>query len=248
MSPSCEAGYDRLARWYAPIEWLRFGRTLQRARLSLLDELPMVSSALFLGEGDGRLLIPFAKRQPQAEIVSVDISRAMLKRQHQRFAKSGCSNRIRFVQADISDITQRGTTGDVPVAPEKLSRVLAEPAETSPSDLAATRFELVVTPFFLDCFDAAEQPQVISRIAAQVHVPGWWYYVDFRIAEPRWARLWSRFWLRCMHGFFRFATDLQSKELVDPTPSLSAHGFRCRAERRFEFGLVTAQLWKREHV
>lgn len=267
----CEAGYDRLAKWYACIERLRFRGTLQRARLSLLDELPSVQRVLFLGEGDGRLLVPFARRQPQAEIVSLDISGAMIRRQYQRFTASGCSNRIRWVQANVSRCPPPATVGtvssrtenlddqhtDTPlglrnggsaqVAPERFASDMIDGIETLPSVLIATRFDLVVTPFFLDCFDAVDQPPVIASIAGQMPVPAWWYYVDFRVPAAGWPHWWARYWLWCMHAFFRVTTDLRSKDLADPTPSFSAHGFACQAERRFELGMITAQLWRRHH-
>jgi hypothetical protein len=50
---------------------------------------------------------------------------------------------------------------------------------------------------------------------------------------------------RLMYGFFRIATKLPASRLVSPRPFLRKHGFIRVRREEFDWGLLTAELWKR---
>ena len=68
------SGFDRLARPYRWLEYLTFGRALERCRFHYLPQLANTQRALVLGDGDGR----FAARLHCTQIHAVDASPAML--------------------------------------------------------------------------------------------------------------------------------------------------------------------------
>ncbi len=69
---------DRIARCYLTFEYLAFGRALNRRRLAFLDEMSAAHSVLILGDGDGRFTAEFVKRNPRAQVESIDSSTRMI--------------------------------------------------------------------------------------------------------------------------------------------------------------------------
>jgi ubiquinone/menaquinone biosynthesis C-methylase UbiE len=70
---------DRIARWYRWLEYVSFGRALERRRFEYLPGVTGVRRALMLGEGDGRFLAAFVRANKQAAIDSVESSREMMR-------------------------------------------------------------------------------------------------------------------------------------------------------------------------
>ncbi|MET0261530.1 MAG: class I SAM-dependent methyltransferase, partial [Rariglobus sp.] len=73
-------GYDQLARGYRVIEFIAFGRALERARFQHFARLRTCKRILLLGDGDGRGLALACQLAPSAHIDSIDSSSGMLKR------------------------------------------------------------------------------------------------------------------------------------------------------------------------
>ncbi len=104
--------------------------------------------------------------------------------------------------------------------------------------LAPTSYDLIVTHFFLDCFDAAGLESLIGRVAAAAQPGALWLISEFR--EPRWARP----LLTVMYLFFRMTADLANNHLVDHRPLLAARGFRLLREEASRGGLIASELWR----
>jgi len=82
------------------MEWLLAGGKLQRCRTTFLDTLPTVRHALLLGEGNGRFLREFLRKQPTARVTCVDASPRMLKEARRRVhADAG----VAFVCCDVTE-------------------------------------------------------------------------------------------------------------------------------------------------
>jgi SAM-dependent methyltransferase len=92
--------FDRLAPHYRWMEWLLAGRKLQRCRTTFLDTLPRARHALLLGEGNGRFLQEFLRKQPGAQVTCVDASPQMLKAAR-RSARENA--RVTFVCCDVNE-------------------------------------------------------------------------------------------------------------------------------------------------
>ncbi|MCO8121922.1 class I SAM-dependent methyltransferase [Stieleria sp. TO1_6] len=179
-------GYDRLAAPYRWLEYVAFGRRLQQARVALLSQLPPLRRAMFLGDGDGRLLQQFCRRQPQCQVTSIDQSRQMLRRQLARVERVGAAQRVRF---------------------ECQNAARYEPPPGA--------FDLLVAPFFLDCFAESELQRLLPQWLAGLRDGGLFYFVDFtRPDRPKWRRAQADMYLAMMHQFFRWQTDLPNRELV----------------------------------
>ncbi len=221
MNQNHSAGYDRLAPWYERLERLRFGNGLQRARLSLLPQLGLTTSpssprhALFIGDGDGRLLDDFVKVYPAINVTSVDVSPVMIDMQQRRLDPVGRS-RVHWICADIETV-----------------------------EFEASKFDVIVTVFFLDCFNHPQLAKLLPRISTWMTTNGDWYVVDFCLPQQGLRRLWARFWLAIMHLFFRWQTGLRSRYVVNILPLLDAEGLEPATTRRFHFDMIQAIVFRR---
>ena len=105
--------------------------------------------------------------------------------------------------------------------------------------LKPSSYDLIVTHFFLDCFDAPGLERLIDRIQEAAEPGALWLISEFR--EPRWARP----LLTVMYWFFRVSAGLSNQRLVDHRPLLERRGFRLLREETSRRGLLASELWQR---
>lgn len=106
-------------------------------------------------------------------------------------------------------------------------------------------YDLVVTHFFLDCFDAASQARLVKRVSRAACPQAQWIISEFRQPESGWQAVWARLWLRGLYLFFGMTTGLKNRRLVDHHPVLMRHGFRLQRNEVTLFGLLASELWVR---
>jgi SAM-dependent methyltransferase len=198
---------DPIARWYRWLEYLGFGRALERRRNAFLSDVANARRALVLGEGDGRFLARLAGamfRHPETTIDYVDLSPRMLE-----LARSRAGDRVDYVLGDA----------------------LAVPLKTA-------EYDLIVTHFFLDCFNEQDAEVLIERIAAAAKPNARWLISEFRVSN--W---WSRLLVAVLYLFFRITTGLKTRRLIDHRPSLRQHGFTLKKAESARAGLLISELW-----
>ncbi len=93
--------FDRLARVYGWLEWIAFGRDLERARFAHLASLTDARRILVIGDGDGRCLARILELAPAATVDAIDTSSRMLERAASRL-DSEARRRVTFRQADVT--------------------------------------------------------------------------------------------------------------------------------------------------
>ena len=91
---------DFLAPHYWWIERLGMGRALERRRLWFLPEIGSVRRALVLGDGDGRFLSAFVRRNSVVRADYVDLSKGMLELARQ----TAGTERVNYENADARTI------------------------------------------------------------------------------------------------------------------------------------------------
>lgn len=207
--------FDTLAPYYRNLEFVLAGGILQRCRTSFLPEVTDCRRALLLGEGPGRFLVELMRTNPRIEVVCIERSPVMIEVARRQLGKSDC-RRVRFEQADV--LAWQPTAGE---------------------------FDLVVTNFFLDCFQREELQALVRKIAASAIPDANWLLADFREPETGWRRWRARLVLAMMYGFFRRTTKLSAWQLTPPDGFLEMAGFRLAGRRLENFGLAHADLWRR---
>jgi ubiquinone/menaquinone biosynthesis C-methylase UbiE len=207
--------FDRLARIYRALEFLGFGRDLERARFAHLALLRGCDSILVIGEGDGRCLEKLVVAAPHAHIDCLDLSPAMLARARSRLAGQAGLSRVNFRQADL----------------------LA-------TDLSAGSYDAVVTFFFLDCFTPDQAVAVMTRIHGSLRPGALWLWADFAQPDRGLARWRARAWLAVLYAFFRWQTGLSARELPDVDRLFLARGYTALSSRSWQLGLVRSVAWR----
>ena len=107
---STSPSFDRLARVYAPLERLTFGRLLERTRTQFLPQLQHCRRALVFGDGDGRFLARLLAENALLHADAVDLSPAMLAELQRRCGSANgrirvhCANALAFVPDDAPDL------------------------------------------------------------------------------------------------------------------------------------------------
>ncbi len=143
------ANFDDLARWYRWLEYLAFGRALERCRFALLPELAEARRVLILGEGDGRFLRELVDLNAEARVDVVEASGAMV---------------------DLA----RGRLSE-----DERGRVCFHRADAREWNFPLEQYDAVVTCFFLDCFNEVTLARLMPRISASVCPDGRWLMAEF---------------------------------------------------------------------
>ena len=209
--------FDRLAPHYRWMECVLAGNKLQRCRTAFLSQVKNARNILILGEGNGRFLVECRYGLGDARITCVDASARMLQLARDRLSARRLSpSGISFVHADA-------LTWD-------------PPRET---------FDLVVTHFFLDCFQPDQLAQLLARVSAASCASATLLIADFQVPQTPFQRYRARIIHWSMYAFFRMFTRLPAQRLTDPDPFLELHGYVLRDRRVTDWGLLRSDLWQR---
>ncbi len=209
-------GFDAVARAYQALEFLAFGRDLERARFAQIAHLTHCRELLILGDGDGRFAQRVATIYPEIRLHCVDHSATMLALARERVQTVPNPERIRFTRADATTVT---------LGPES--------------------YDAVTTLFFLDCFTDPEVTSLVAKVSAALRPRATWLFADFRIAPRGFARLRSRVWVGFLYGFFRLTTDIRARRLPQSEAAIEAAGFRREASADFQAGLLRSAAFVR---
>lgn len=216
MTPA-PANFDPLARTYRLLEFVAFGRDLERTRFCLLDRLRDCREILVLGEGDGRCLARLVRLAPAANLHCVDASGSMLAAAARRLREPAARSRVTFTQAAVFEF--------------------APPPG---------RYDAVVTLFFLDCFTSPEVAAIVARLLPALRPDARWLFADFVVPPAGWRRLRARLWLGVLYAYFGWQTGLTTRALPDSERQIARAGFRPEATRERQHGLLRTTLFCRE--
>jgi ubiquinone/menaquinone biosynthesis C-methylase UbiE len=210
--------FDSLARSYQAFEYTAFAPVMHRMRIHFLDECAGVKKILLAGEGDGRFLAELRRQWPEAEVDCIDVSGRMLAQARKRLDRRGPDQQlgVHFIQADLR------------------THVLAE-----------NKYDLVVTHFFLDCFNEATLRGLVSKLAASARPGALWLLSDFSLPPGGWRRLRAWIWLKVLYTFFRIVARIEAETLVDPRALIEENGWQCRRTQTAQHGLLYSSIWQK---
>jgi len=218
--PPAPPNFDRIARVYRWLEYASLGPVLEHLRLHHLGSLNHLRSrpanALILGDGDGRFSGHLLNAYPTLNADAVDLSRTMLSLLGTRTA--GAGERIRLHHQDALEFA----------------------ATISPG----TRYDLIVTHFFLDCLTQPQVQQLVASVSPATQPRALWLVSEFRIPEGilRWP---ARLYVRALYFAFRLLTGLRTTHLPDYGAALHRAGWHTVASHQAFLGLLTTELWQR---
>jgi ubiquinone/menaquinone biosynthesis C-methylase UbiE len=207
--------FDRLAKPYRWLEYLTFGRMLERCRFHSLPALVHAKRALILGDGDGRFLARLLAVNPALQADVVDISPAMLRLLEERLRLED-RQRVTLHQADARSF----------VPPEKA-------------------YDLVVTHFFLDCLFEPEVADLVQRVTTRLSPDARWVVSEFALPHTLVGKTLGKTMISGLYQAFGLTTGLQVRALPDHAAALQGAGFEQAKERQWLGGLLISQQWQR---
>jgi len=113
-------------------------------------------------------------------------------------------------------------------------RVAYHQGDALATPLPATEYDLIVTHFFLDCFEEEDQARLVARVARAATPQARWLVSEFR--KPGLL-------VGLLYLFFRAATGLKTRRLVDHHPLFQHSGFRLARSESAWRGLLASELW-----
>jgi len=212
--------YSSIARFYKLIESVTIGRSLLDARLAHLQRLaegPAIQHALLVGEGNGSFLLPFVQQFPNTRITVLDESPAML-----RVAQ----NRLEAADIDTARITFRQADMTIEQLPE-------------------SRYDLIVTLFFFDNFDAATVQQIVPTLEYASMSSAQWVLSDFQLPASGWRRLRARIWLIILYAFFRRVAKIPAHNVPPVEAILATTSFKQVARKTYSAEMLYSTLYER---
>jgi SAM-dependent methyltransferase len=210
------ASFDRLSRAYRWMEYFSFGPYLQQCRNLRTAEMACCRRALVYGDGDGRFLAELVRRAPQIRATAVDASNQMLLRLAHRLPSEA---QVRLVHADA--------------------------LECEASKLPDAPFDLVVSHFFLDCFNEAEIASLVAHVNVAVETKALWVVSDFAIPQRKPARLLGTLIVRGLYLAFGLLTGLRTRRLPDYARVMRAAGWVLEDRQELLLGLLVSERWRR---
>jgi ubiquinone/menaquinone biosynthesis C-methylase UbiE len=118
-------------------------------------------------------------------------------------------------------------------------RVTYHQADALEIALPERGYDLIVTHFFLDCFDEAAATRLVERVTRAACPNARWLVSEFR------RTWWSPPILAGLYLFFRITTGLKTRRLIDHHPLLAGRGFRIARAQSAWCGLLASELWAR---
>jgi ubiquinone/menaquinone biosynthesis C-methylase UbiE len=210
--------FDSVAPFYRALETIVFGNALQRARVRWLGEIGTPRRALIVGEGNGRFLRALVRSHPDLRIDCVDESARMLALAEKRLGASCHDSNVAFIHENV--LKWESTRA----------------------------YDLIVTHFVLDCFEADALEIIVRKLARAASPNAVWLLADFNVPSSRWAKWWANVWLSVMYTFFQWTTGLSARRLVNPAPCLHDSGFVCHARELSRSGFLKTEVWVRNQV
>ena len=117
-----------------------------------------------------------------------------------------------------------------------------------PAAFPEAPFDLIITHFFLDCFDEVEIASLVSRINGAAEDEALWVVSDFAIPRRPGARLVGSLIVRGLYLSFGLLTGLKARRLPDHGRVMREAGWMLEDRRELLLGLLVSESWRRNIV
>ena len=101
------------------------------------------------------------------------------------------------------------------------------------------QFDVVITPFFLDCFSQKNMEEVVFKLSKQLTKSGYWIQTDF---YPK--HYFHKFLIKCMYLFFRYGAKLDILQLPEFEKAFHKGKFKLEKKVLFWGGMVESRKYK----
>ena len=209
-------GFNKIAPFYDVVSMICSFNRIHKSQMWLLSKKMKFSKALIIGGGDGKFLLEAMKQGLSEQYYYIDISDAMIKLAQGKIEKHLplSLNSVVFICGSHQDIPQNQT------------------------------FDLVVTPYFLDCFSDDELSLVMTKLHAQLTMGGTWFFTDFNIPENMFRSFIFKNIIQLLYGIFNLLCGLGVNSLPDFKKEFCKYEFTLLDEKYFLGGLLVSRIYK----
>jgi ubiquinone/menaquinone biosynthesis C-methylase UbiE len=102
-------------------------------------------------------------------------------------------------------------------------------------------YDVIITPFFLDCFSQSTFQSVFKILDKSMKNKGLWLYIDFCL--PAEKRTWQRILIKIMYAFFRLTCKIEATKLP-PVEICFAH-YTIMKKKMFCRDIIIMQVFQK---
>lgn len=215
---SRSSGFDLLSPVYDFLQKLVFGKSLVRAQNHFLSSVRKSGAVLIVGGGTGKILVEMLRLETGQNYHYVDISRRMLRATKRRVRRYFSAEKRYGERPSI-----RYICGDI-------------------SRMPLARYDLIVTPFVLDCFGDQELSVLMPRLAESLTPDGAWLFTDFHIPQG-FLHYPARLLIRCLYFCFNRVCELERVSLPDFSQFFGKALLQKRLEYFYLHGILTTCVY-----
>lgn len=210
-------GFNTIAPFYNVASTIGSFNQIHKSQIWLLSKGMKFSKVLIIGGGDGKFLLEAVKQGLAEQYYYIDISDVMIK-----LAKNKIENQSAISLGSVVFIC--GSYQDIPKN------------ET---------FDLIVTPYFLDCFSPDELTIVIARLYSQLTIKGTWFFADFNVPKDSFRSFIFNNIIQLLYEIFNFFCDWGLNRLPDFNKEFDKYNFTLLDEKYFLGGLLVGRIYKK---
>ena len=210
-------GFNKIAPFYHAVSMICSFNRIHKSQIWLLSKGMKFSKVLIIGGGDGRFLLEAMKQGLSEQYYYIDISNAMIKLAQGKIEKQSnlSLNSVVFICGSYQDIPKN------------------------------RKFDLIVTPYFLDCFSDDELFLVVAKLHTQLTIEGTWFFTDFNIPEDITRSFIFKNIIQILYRFFNLFCDLEVNHLPDFNKEFCKYKFSILHEKYFLGGLLVSRIYKK---
>ncbi|MBC3538377.1 class I SAM-dependent methyltransferase [Rufibacter sediminis] len=212
MSSPSVPDFNCIAPVYDALAQLVYGDAQKRAQAHFLSLIPAGARVLVLGGGSGWILTELLRQSAPVHVLYLEPARNMLQQAQNRFRNTSSTAQVEFRLGTELDLT---------------------PQET---------FHVVLTPFVLDLFPAAEAYAMMQRLSQALLPGGLWLHTDFHASAPESQPVWQKLLLWGMYRFFGVVSNLSARELPPFEALFQKIGFKTHREAFYFRKFIRAQV------
>jgi ubiquinone/menaquinone biosynthesis C-methylase UbiE len=208
-------GYDRITSVYDIIACVFSFNKINKSQLALLSHLDNQKTALILGGGTGYFLHKMLEQNKTIQITYVDVSAKMIAHSKKRIEKNcpNTLNRVTFICKAIEDLDWQ-------------------------------TYDVIVCNYILDLFDDAGVQPLAKKFHQHLNPQGLLYVTDFQIPETNALLKWfTKTGLKILSTFFRYTTELRTKQLPEIDKLLKEQGFSVLDSKSYLSGILMCRIY-----
>lgn len=102
-------------------------------------------------------------------------------------------------------------------------------------------YDIIITPFFLDCFSATTVSHILKKLDHTLKINGLWLNIDFYLSSE--SKYWQKITLKIMYSFFRLLCHIEASKL--PPVSAFFAQYSTLEEKIFCNKFIRMQIFKK---